>query len=610
MGSIGRPMSRCQSVLPRDLRLASSRRAVLPALLLTSAALRRAPAAAVHGVPILIGRLGGAILAIRLPALRAGAYLFWGSATLYLMLAIFLVLQLHLIVGDAWSRVGNAYYVLFSRDPHLAAVGFVWNPLPSIVEMPLVLLHGLWPPLVQQGFAASIVSAAAMAGAVYVLHGILLDWGVARAWRIGLAVLFALHPMVLHYGANGDTEALYLLLMLLAVRHLSRWLASGRLGPLVMAGLALGLGYWTRYETIAAAAAVIGVVSLISYRRWSGSRRERLTAAVADAIIVGAPFVVAFGTWTLASWIIVGNAFEQFSSVYGTASQLSTGNVFDGGTLDAVNMASTVLRGLEPALLILLPLSLVWAAVRRDARWFAPLSVLGGILAFAVLAWVMGKTGGWIRYYIAVIPLTVLLSGLLVSTRARDDTTEAETEAQATTSRWAPVRGWLRAGALALVGFAVLVGNAAALPTALDTMRDPTLGRGEHNKLDDLPQYLTGAAVSQYVDQMDLGDGDVLVDVFLGFPIVLESSNPRQFVITTDRDFKAVVTDPQIFDVRYILVPPTGGLGSLDAIKRQWPGIYESGGAIGTLVHEFRVPGTSEAFRWRLYAVEGPGTEG
>ena len=29
--------------------------------------------------------------------------------------------------GDAYSRVGNAYYVLFSRDPHLAAIGFVWG---------------------------------------------------------------------------------------------------------------------------------------------------------------------------------------------------------------------------------------------------------------------------------------------------------------------------------------------------------------------------------------------------------------------------------------------------------------------------------------------------
>ena len=38
--------------------------------------------------------------------------------------------------GDAWSRITNAYYVLYSRDPHLAAIGFIWNPLPSLMAIP------------------------------------------------------------------------------------------------------------------------------------------------------------------------------------------------------------------------------------------------------------------------------------------------------------------------------------------------------------------------------------------------------------------------------------------------------------------------------------------
>jgi hypothetical protein len=320
-------------------------------------------------------------------------------------------------------------------------------------------------------------------------------------------------------------------------------------------------------------------------------------------LIVGTPFVVAFGTWTLASWIIVGNPFEQFSSVYGTASQLATGNIFDGTRLEAAKLVFTVLTGFEPALLVFLALGAAWAAWRRDARWLAPMAILGGILSFAVLAWLLGKTGGWIRYYIAVIPLAVLLGGLLLA--ARPATQPASVEEPDQEGRWigGAVLRWLRAGTLAVVGLAVLAGSALALPSAWATMRDPMLGRGEHNKLDDLPQYLVGAAISDYLDRMDLGEGEVLVDVFLGFPIVLESDNPRQFVITTDRDFKAVTTDPQIYDVRYILVPPTGGLGSLDAIKRQWPRIYETGATLATLVHEFRVPGTSDAFRWRLYAV-------
>ena len=94
---------------------------------------------------------------------------FWLPLALYLAVAWLLVLTDGYIVGDAWSRVGNASYVLFSRDPHLAAIGFVWNPLPSLAMLPLLPLKAIWPPLVSAGFAANIVSALFMAGAVRVV---------------------------------------------------------------------------------------------------------------------------------------------------------------------------------------------------------------------------------------------------------------------------------------------------------------------------------------------------------------------------------------------------------------------------------------------------------
>jgi hypothetical protein len=247
---------------------------------------------------------------------------------------------------------------------------------------------------------------------------------------------------------------------------------------------------------------------------------------------------------------------------------------------------------------IVIPAAIGWSLLRRDTRALAPLAVLGFILVFAIAAWVTGKTGGWIRYYIALIPLTVLLGGYLV---ARGPTRPAVVP---------PVRSRLQRGlritAATMVACLAVAGTAVALPTAWTTMRDPVLGRGEHNKLDDLPQYVVGGVISDYLDRMHLPDGSVLVDVFLGFPIVLESDRPRQFVITPDRDFVRVATDPQVFKVRYILVPPSDGLGQLDAIKRQWPGIYDTGATVADLVHEFDVPGTNASFRWRLYAVRMP----
>ena len=530
---------------------------------------------------------------LELPRLTEGAVVAGVSSALYLALATILVLQLHLIVGDAWSRVGNAYYVFFSRDPHLAAMGFVWNPLPSMLEIPLVLARALWPPLVQQGFAGSIVSVLAMGGAVYQLYGILADWHVPREGRLTLAALFAVHPMILHYGANGDTEALFLLLLLITMRYLSRWLESQRLQPLVVACVALALAYWTRYETAVVAATVIGLVTLVTFRRSRGPWRERMSASVADGLVVGSPFAFAFSSWSLASWVIVGHPFEQFSSIYGTTSQLQTGPLFSGTSRDAFLLAVSAIRGLEPGLGIVVVLSVVLALWRRDARWLAPFSVAGSVLAFAVGAWVMGKTGGWIRYDIAVIPLATLCGGYLISRSPRSGTGKVPHR----------IAIYARRALVFALGIAAVVALAIAVPSAWATMRDPQLGRGEYNKVDDVPQYLIGGDVATYLDQLHLPAGSVLLDVFLGFPIVLQSDNPRQFVITPDRDFRPILADPQAFGVRYILVPPSDGLGTLDAVTRRWPGVYETGAGLGRLVREFGVSTGNTSLKWRLYKV-------
>jgi hypothetical protein len=59
--------------------------------------------------------------------------------------------------GDASSRVANAFYVLYSREPSLANIGFIWNPLPSFMEMIILVFYPLFPGLASYGLAAVIV---------------------------------------------------------------------------------------------------------------------------------------------------------------------------------------------------------------------------------------------------------------------------------------------------------------------------------------------------------------------------------------------------------------------------------------------------------------------
>ena len=56
------------------------------------------------------------------------------SLAINLGLAYCLTFVWHIGHGDALSRTANAYYVLYSREPHLAAVGFAWPPLPSLLQ--------------------------------------------------------------------------------------------------------------------------------------------------------------------------------------------------------------------------------------------------------------------------------------------------------------------------------------------------------------------------------------------------------------------------------------------------------------------------------------------
>jgi hypothetical protein len=98
---------------------------------------------------------------------------------------------------------------------------------------------------------------------------------------------------------------------------------------------------------------------------------------------------------------------------------------------------------------------------------------------------------------------------------------------------------------------------------------------------------------------MNLASGSVLVDGAMGFPIILESRNPTQFITTSDRDFQEALLDPVSFKVRFLLVPEDVGYQSLDALNRAYPGIYDTGAGIGRFVQQFSAGGNN----WRLYSV-------
>lgn len=525
-----------------------------------------------------------------------------GAACTYLTLASLLVYRYNSINGDALSRVENGALMIFSRDPHLAAVGFVWNPLPSILATPFLLLKPLFPSLLSHGFAGNLVAALSGAASAGVMFVLLRDLGIRPVVRWVLVVAFAAHPMVLYAGSNGMSEAPYLLFLLLGCRYLLRWMATQSTGALVACGLALGVGYLTRYEVIVAAAGVTGLVAVVRFGRADGGWRQRAREASVDVGIVAGPVLFAFVGWAVVSWVIVGSPFEQFTSEYGNRAQVAVLNSLELTSLDGTPANATLGYSLRQLLLInaAWPLavmaSLVVAWRRRSLIVLAPWAVFGSILAFSLAASIQGQTAGWLRFYIVAVPFVVLLGASMVATAP------------------GPPRAWPSTKPTARTALAVTMAL-VGLVTSSAIVKDHSLAREESGQLHAvfdaegadpasrlaLKRLTTERRIAKYLDAQELAQGSVLVDVAFGFQIVTQSRRPKTFVVTSDRDFAQSLADPATFGIGYLLVPPNEGQGRRDAINRSYPTLYQDGAGIATMLNEFEQVGDGPV--WRLYRV-------
>jgi hypothetical protein len=528
------------------------------------------------------------------------------------------------LAGDGVSRVAIANRILFSADPHLAAIGFVWSPIPELALLPLVALRPLWPALVTSAFAGTIVSALFMAGAVAQMLGLLGEIGVGRRMRWVLTAGFALHPLILLYAANGMSEASFIFFLLLVSRKLNEWLLHRQVGALVATGFYLGFGYLTRYEASAAAVGVVVVVGVATFASTGGTARRRIRSVVVNALVVVAPFAAAFLTWAAISWLITGSALAQFSSTYGNQAQLQTqglgGNLTLGQVGGLAAKAATWTISLEPVL----PLAAIaaLAVIFRRRRWKAlgvP-AVLGAVMAFMTGAFVTGKVEQLMRFLIIAIPLTIIVIGLAV---ARLETSPSATEKRAGAQgrAAAPARGGARrrlghglAALLAVMAVAVSIpsGSAAILYSGFDTRQayavQAVLNQGHWTAAQRAAAIRPDVElqISRYMDSLNLPRASVLLDDFIGYIIPMTSTHPDQYVITSDRDFLQVLADPGASGIRYVLIPENKLIATLDAINRAYPNAYATGQGIGTLVRTF-YDHSDDDIDWRLYRLVASG---
>jgi hypothetical protein len=548
---------------------------------------------------------------------------------IYFIVAQQLTFHYSVIYGDAVSRMANAFYVLYSRDPHIAAIGFVWNPLQSIADLFPLLFKDLWSPLATRDMAGCIVSALSMMGAVHQSRAAFHEWGVSRLPRIVLTVLFAINPMILLFSANGMSEALFLFTLVATARYLARWIRHGDTRSLVYSAVALGLCYLARNEAVFAAALGGTLVTAVSFRRATGERRPRIMIGLTDLTVFLLPVILTFAGWAMASLVIVGQPFAQLQSVYGTSSQIAVGGVGYAklGLIGNVKLELNDLFHFAPLLpaIVLVALYIGWK--RRDATILAVLTIAGGGLAFDLLAWLHGGITYAFRYFISTIPLAVLSAGTIVGRPGRAISGEAQPSNGFDTAfdreeTAVPGAGQRHRPALLLKGIAlslvavVLVGPSLPATAAgmfnrrLDPYESEYIGFifHKHPTAEDISIEAQRPAILRLVNAiagLHLPDSTIVVDNFSNCipSMIVASPNPKVFVIPNDRDYQRVLDDPLTFHARYIMVPKPTFLDTLTSTNRAYPTLYANGSGFARLARNFPSYGTCPALR--LYRVTG-----
>lgn len=490
----------------------------------------------------------------------------------------YVAVELGYVVGDAISRVANSFFAIFSRDPHLAAIGFIWNPLPSLINLPLLLVWPIWKPIASHGFAGIVQSAAfAAISAVWLLHS-LRKFG-APAWaQWSFAILFAFNPFLFWYGANGMSEVVFGCFLLVAVVRWTEWLADPiHTKPLIFAALSVAVAFLVRYETIAFAAGIAAATLLFML-----SVRAKYSKIESTMIVLLVPVAFSVAVWVGLNYAIMGDPLYFLRSTYSNLSQVN--NAANTGAAAVMGQAVPTLAFVwERSAVFMIPLGvmLVFRAIRGQllrVDTAALLALALSIPAMQVAMLYQGTSFGWLRFF--CYPLMIAAAWLPY---------EWSVQRASRSSRW--------------FGPAMLAAFAAFACFIVPVMQNARLAPDEYSAIhyrdsDILEASLLARSIAQRLDADLLSRPDapmIMTDSFNAYEIMVNSRYPKQFVNSTDLDFETILRDPPRHDVDYVLIPKPEDFGTFNAINREYPNLYDRGSDWAVLDRTY--PGDWKLFR-------------
>ncbi|MHB8719333.1 MAG: ArnT family glycosyltransferase [Candidatus Dormibacteria bacterium] len=510
---------------------------------------------------------------------------------IYMALADYIVIHLHYTNADAYTRVADATYVLYSRDPHLGAIGFIWPPLPAFLDIPILLLQHWFPFLITRAFAGCVEAGLFGAGTVVLINTGLRWAGVIMPVRYLVILAWVTNPMTALYSAQGMSEAPFEFFVIASFLCFLRWADRRKPGELAALGTLVGLGTLVRIEMIPVAMVVGAGVFFCSLGRKVGWRQLESTM-----LLFGLPLLAVFSLWIGSTWVIEHDPLYEFHSSYSQQAAV-TGGFGATGLADFSNWRTVItyvgiqnLR-LMPGVLVVAGAAALRILVGRDRRPGIVLLLLGVPVPLVDIYLLhVGNLAPILRYQIFVLPYMMVV-GIYVLKDLRKHSPRVVS------------------AAAVVLAFVIGVSNISSF----DLMSDPTHAPEESVAVqaaarnvsagtinDQFDPFDAATAISAAVDKADVDRGLIAMDTFRGSAVFMTAPDRSIYVVTSDEDFEAVVNQPQVYHVEYFLVPQPVGESLLDHINQLYPTLWNNGDNFATEVADL-----GGANHWRLYRITG-----
>ncbi len=491
---------------------------------------------------------------------------------------------------DAVSRTAHAYYVLFSREPSLAAIGFVWPPLPSLLQIPIVpVFRLLGHPTLAGPFISSIFGALSL-----VVFNILLDkLDIPQIYRWIFLVLLQFNILFLYLSSSGMAEPIGLFLIMATLWGYLE--INKKIRSWVICGLSLGLAFFVRYEAIALTAGVIVAVMIFELgqnKNWKVELEGRI-------LVILVPFVYGVMLWMFFNWTIMDDATYFLTSVYSLSNAPDTAKVYGiahpyflawNNLFETIDIAIKRIWSQSPLFIMAFIPTCLLSLKQKNYRFIGLMMILISIPAFTTLQVFLGSLASWFRYWFYAVPFGFLMAGMLY--KMLDG------------YRWKKLILW---GAILL--------SIVSYPLSLSAMKIDDVGRDEqrlravivgdiekNKQIKDQDGYWIfrhdAPIVAQALDRFS-ENGLVLIDASRGYYNIMAAKFPERLFISSDLDYYNALVNPAEY-VRYILVLDPKDSDGLNVITMVWPEFADGNVPWATLVWESE----ETLATWRIFEVK------